>query len=162
MWLLIFTGASFFVIMLHASMYITAEEAEMIELEMEEVWKLGFVVWVVCVGEKHVFCVSGQREFMNFIGVQGIQCNKGNLTSEHLQGFISVLYNLWKSWQSFDSIHISIWIDTFIFIQNCIFFQSLYISLYFWNVQTILLDFFFTWIFWHRYFIIYFEIWNHL
>lgn len=31
------SGASFFVIMLHASMYMTAEEAEMIELEMEEV-----------------------------------------------------------------------------------------------------------------------------
>ncbi|XP_061184239.1 prenylated Rab acceptor protein 1-like isoform X2 [Saccostrea echinata] len=30
-------GASFFIIMLHASMYITAEEAEVIELEMEEV-----------------------------------------------------------------------------------------------------------------------------
>ncbi|XP_011425811.2 prenylated Rab acceptor protein 1 isoform X1 [Magallana gigas] len=33
-------GASFFVIMLHASMYMTAEEAEMIELEMEEVQTL--------------------------------------------------------------------------------------------------------------------------
>lgn len=31
------SGASFFVIMLHASMYMTVEEAEMIELEMEEV-----------------------------------------------------------------------------------------------------------------------------
>lgn len=34
------SGASFFVIMLHASMYMTAEEAEMIELEMEEVQTL--------------------------------------------------------------------------------------------------------------------------
>lgn len=34
------SGASFFVIMLHASMYMTVEEAEMIELEMEEVQTL--------------------------------------------------------------------------------------------------------------------------
>jgi hypothetical protein len=33
----VIVGASFFVIMVHASMYITPEEADMIDLEMEEV-----------------------------------------------------------------------------------------------------------------------------
>lgn len=100
----------------------------MIELEMEEVWKLGFVVWVVCVGEKHVFCVSGQREFMNFISAQGIQCNKGNLTSAriHLCAIQSV------------KIMTILWFNTYLYMNRYI---HIYSKLYIFSVFVYIIVF---------------------